>query len=246
LTFSLDDAQVAVSSAVAESIPLRRRRRVTIVVHGLQMQRIESASAERDSMRAELLAMPGQLLVGTIANLRPQKGYEVFLRAARIVRDEDLPVRFISVGHGPELASIQAIRHRLNLDEDFIMLGNRSDALSVAAAFDIFVLASHFEGLPVAVMEALALGVPVVATRVGGVPEVVHEGVEGLIVPTGRPDLLADAIRKLVLNPNLRSEMAEAARQRGRTYDIAAAAARIESIYREVLALPAGKWQPSL
>jgi glycosyltransferase involved in cell wall biosynthesis len=138
------------------------------------------------------------------------------------------------------------VRHRLDLDEEFLLLGARVDALRVAAAFDIFVLASHFEGLPVAVMEALALGVPVVATRVGGVPEVVREGVEGLIVPTGRPDLLAAAIRQLILDPDLRSEMAEAARRRGRSYDITVAAANLESLYREILAAPPGHWRPSL
>lgn len=246
LTFSLDDAQIAVSSAVADSIPLRRRRRLTVLIHGLQMAGIDSASAQRAATRAEFGIAPGELLVGTVANLRPQKGYEVFLSAARMIRDDGLAVHFISVGHGPEEASIRAVRHRLDLDEEFLLLGARVDALRVAAAFDIFVLASHFEGLPVAVMEALALGVPVVATRVGGVPEVVREGVEGLIVPTGRPDLLAAAIRQLILDPDLRSEMAEAARRRGRSYDITVAAANLESLYREILAAPPGHWRPSL
>lgn len=245
LTFALDDAQIAVSSAVADSIPPRRRRRLDVLIHGVHMTGIEEAAAQRAETRVELGVGPGEALVGTVANLRPQKGYEVFLRAASMLRDEGLPVHFISVGHGPEEASIQAVRHRFGLDEEFLMLGARVDALRVAAAFDVFVLASHFEGLPVAVMEALALGVPVVATRVGGVPEVVREGVEGLIVPTGRPELLAAAIRQLVLDPDLRSAMGNAARDRGRSYDIKVAAARLESIYREVLARPPGKWKPS-
>jgi L-malate glycosyltransferase len=244
LTFSLDDAQIAVSSAVADSIPPRRRHRVNVLVHGLRIPPIDAAIVQRDSARAEFGIGADELVVGTVANLRPQKGYEVLLHAARIIRDEGLPVRFISVGHGPEEASIRATRHQLGLDKDFLMLGARSDALRVAAAFDVFVLSSHFEGLPVAVMEALALGVPVVATRVGGVPEVVRAGIDGLIVPTRRPDLLAAAIRQLVLDPDQRSVMAEAAKLRGRRYDIAAAAARLESIYREVLAVPPGHWRP--
>jgi glycosyltransferase involved in cell wall biosynthesis len=106
----------------------------------------------------------------------------------------------------------------------------------VMAAFDLFVLASHYEGLPLALMEALVLGVPVVATRVGGIPEGVTDGVEGLLVPPSRPDLLAHAIETLARDPELRARMSTAAADRGRAFDIRGSARTMEGIYRAVVA----------
>jgi glycosyltransferase involved in cell wall biosynthesis len=95
-------------------------------------------------------------------------------------------------------------------------------------------LASHYEGYPIAIMEALAVGLPIVATSVGGVPEGVRDGVEGLLVPPKRPDLLAEAIEALVADPARRAAMAVAAAERGRGYDIESAVARTEQIYRDI------------
>jgi glycosyltransferase involved in cell wall biosynthesis len=110
--------------------------------------------------------------------------------------------------------------------------------MQVAAGCDIFALASHYEGLPVAIMEALAVGLPIVATNVGGVPEAVREGIEGLIVPPHRPDLLADAIESLVDDPRRRRQMGRAARQRAHDYDIEAAVRRTEELYLDVCSRP--------
>jgi glycosyltransferase involved in cell wall biosynthesis len=94
-------------------------------------------------------------------------------------------------------------------------------------------------------MEALALGIPVVSTLVGGVKRAVRDGVEGWVVPVARPDLLAEAIQKLVVDPNQRARMSEAARERGAQLDVRHAARRIEQIYREVLDVPPRRWKPA-
>ena len=101
---------------------------------------------------------------------------------------------------------------------------------------DIFCLASHHEGLPIALMEALALGVPAVATRVGGVEEVVTDGKEALLVPAHRPDLLAAALLDLVRDAERRASMAALALARGETLDAPSTVATIEAVYREVVA----------
>jgi glycosyltransferase involved in cell wall biosynthesis len=170
-----------------------------------------------------------------VAHFRKQKGYPVLLSAARRVLDQGLPVRFVAVGRGPQEDDIRASHARLELGDRFLLMGFREDATRVMAAFDVFVLASHYEGLPLALMEALVLGIPVVATNVGGIPEGVTSGVEGLLVPPSRPNLLAEAIATLARDPDLRARMSEAAAERGRIFDIRGSARAVEAHYRGVI-----------
>jgi L-malate glycosyltransferase len=236
LTYRLDDANLAVSRTVTDSIPPRLRAEVRVVIQGIFPERVRDQLRHRDEVRAELGIGPDEVVVGTVAHFRPQKGYPILLGAARRVVDSGLPVRFVAVGRGPQEADIRAIHSRLGLGDRFLLTGFREDATRVMAAFDVFVLASHYEGLPLALMEALVLGVPVVATRVGGIPEGVTDGQEGLLVPPSRPDLLAHAIETLVSDPDLRARMSEAAADRGRAFDIRGSARTVEALYREVVA----------
>ena len=235
LSLPLDRARLAVDEAVRASMPARHRDRTEVVVHGVALSRMGEHVARRDKTRAELGVAPGEVLVGIVANLRPGKGYETLLAAARQLVDEGLPVRFAAVGVGPLEAEIAAVHRRLGLGDRFLLLGGRHDALRVLAAYDVFVLPSHFEGFPVAVMEALALGVPVVASAVGGIPQLVTEGVEGLLVQPGDQAGLAGAVAALVGDPGRRATMAEAARRRASTLDIGTSVRRIEAVYDEVL-----------
>ena len=114
----------------------------------------------------------------TVANLRDDKNYPGLIEAARLVVERGAPVRFATAGQGPLEAQIRELRRRSGLGERFALLGYRDDATRLIAAADLFVLASHHEGLPVTVMEALTLGVPVVAPAVGGLPEVVTSGTQ--------------------------------------------------------------------
>ena len=173
-------------------------------------------------------------MVGTVANLRPVKGYpDLLAAAARVI--EVLPdTRFVAVGQGPQEAEIRALHARLGLGERVKLLGYRRDAVRVIGACDVFCLASRHEGLPVALMEALALGLPVVATGVGGVTEVVDDGVEGLLVAPGRPDLLAAALLEVLGDADRRHHLAEAAARRGAALSIERAVRRTEAVYEEL------------
>jgi glycosyltransferase involved in cell wall biosynthesis len=236
LTYPLDDAHITVSRAVHDSIPaLLRRRRHDVVVHGVPLERVREELAHRDAMRRELGVDDDEVLVGTIANMRTQKAYPDLMKAARQVLDGGANVRFVAVGRGQLEDEIRGKHSALGLGDRFLLLGYREDAARVLGACDLFVLASLFEGLPVSLMEALALGVPVVATAVGGVPELITEGEEGLLVPPSRPDLLAAAIEKLVGDPRLRLRMAEAARRRSAAVDVRRAARDIEEMYIELI-----------
>jgi glycosyltransferase involved in cell wall biosynthesis len=234
-TFPLDDAQIAVSPAVKDSLPERTRRRTRVVIHGIDLDRTRADSRFRDEIRKEMGIPEGEMVVGTVANFRAQKDYPNLLDAARYLLDRGLHVRFVAVGQGPLERQIRAEHRRLGFGDRFILAGYRADAARVLAACDVFVLASLFEGLPVALMEAMALGRPVVATAVGGVPEFVSDGVEGLLVPPAAPDALAIALEALLRDPARRRRMGAAAERRAETFDIRKAIGSIESLYLEVV-----------
>ena len=231
-TFPHGDAWLAVSDEVRASIPKHLQRRVEVVVQGIVLDDVDRSPEQREAVRAELDIRPDEVAVATIANFRSQKGYPDLLNAARRLADRGVPARFIVVGQGPLEGEIRELHASLGLGRYVELLGYRPDAIRVLSGCDMFALSSHYEGYPIAIMEALAVGLPIVATKVGGVPEGVREGVEGLLVPPHRPDLLAEAIEALVLDPGRRARMSAAAAERGRGYDITAAMSRTEEIYR--------------
>jgi glycosyltransferase involved in cell wall biosynthesis len=235
-TWRLDDAHIAVSEAVRRSLPPALRARSEVVLHGIDVAAARAERGNREFVRKELGLPADALVVGTVANLRAIKGNADLLAAARRVVDEDPDVRFVTVGQGPQEAELRALHERLGLGDRLLMLGHRPDAIRLMGGCDVFCLASRHEGLPVALMEALALGLPVVATAVGGVPEVVEDGVEGVLVPPRRPDALADALLALARDPDRRRRMAEAAAARGERLAISATVARVEQLYAELVA----------
>ena len=231
ITFPLDDVHLAVSDDVRRSVPFRLRPRVQTVVHGTAVDAARAVRSQRTEVRAELGFGPDDVVVGTVANFRAQKGYPDLLAAVRIVADRVPRLHVVAVGQGPLEAEIRARHAELGLGDRFRFLGYRDDALRVLAACDIFTLASLYEGYPVALMEALAVGLPVVATAVGGVPDAVRQDVEGIVVPPSRPDLLAAALEELAIDPARRERMAAAALERGLQYDIVHAVRHIEATY---------------
>jgi len=241
LTSPLDDARLTVSAAVRASLPGPIRQRSHVVLQGIELEEVQAQRAERAAVRAELGLDPDALVVGTVANLRAQKAYPDLLAAAVDVLRSQPDTRFVAAGQGPLEAEIRALHARLGLGDRFLILGHRPDAIRVMAACDVFVLASHWEGLGVAVMEALALGLPVVATAVGGVPEVVEDGREGLLVPPNRPTQLANAILTLLTETETRQRMAAAAAQRGAQLSIDTAVRRTEAMYHELALASPGR-----
>jgi glycosyltransferase involved in cell wall biosynthesis len=153
-------------------------------------------------------------VVGMIANLNRYKDHPTFLTAAAEVALLFPAVRFLLVGEGSMRPSIEARMVELGLEEYIVLAGARSDIPAVLSAIDIFVLASHEEGLPNSILEAMAAGKPVVATNVGGVAEAVEDGVTGLLVPHADPAALASAIRRLLADPGEAAAMGRAGRER--------------------------------
>ena len=234
-TSGLDAADVAVSEVVHSTLPDRARRRTVTVTHGIDLAGVRAARAQRDAVRAELGLAADEIVVGTVANFRAQKDYPNLLAAARLLADRRVPVRIVAVGQGPQEEETRALHAALGLGDRVILTGRRDDAVAVMAACDAFVMASNNEGLPVAIMEALALGLPVVSTAVGGIPEAITDGTDGILVPARHPEALATALTRIVEDPALRARLAAGAAAAGDQYDIRTTTARLEAIYREVL-----------
>ncbi len=235
LTYGLDSADIAVSRIVNETLTPRRRARTEVLIHGIQLDEARSQMALRSSIRNELGVTPDEFVVGTIANFRAQKDYPNLLEAARLLKERGVPIRIIAVGQGPLEEEMRALHDSMALGDRVLLLGQRDDAVAVLGACDAFVMASKNEGLPVAIMEALALGLPICATSVGGIPEAVTDGVEGLLVSPSDAAALASALTRLASDPALREQLAAGAREAGERYDIRTAVTRIEQIYRGVL-----------
>ncbi len=238
-TISRDRALIAVSDAAYAALPRALQRRARVVVHGVDLSTSRAMADRREEVRAEVRAelevRGDELLAVTVAGLRSEKGYDVLLQTARYLVDRGLPILFAAAGSGPLEKELGARRTALGLDGLFRFLGHRDDALELMTAADLVVLPSHQEGLPVVLMEATSVGTPIVATAVGGVPQVITDGLNGLVVPPGRPDLLADAIERLATDPDLRDRLGKQASADSVRFDVARAGAEIESIYRQIL-----------
>jgi glycosyltransferase involved in cell wall biosynthesis len=238
-TIGLDDALVTVSEASRQGLPKALRPRAQVVIHGVDVSRSAQMRTERERIRREvrdeLGVRPDDALVLAVANLRPEKGYEILLEAARTLLAGGAPVSFASVGYGPLTDELHRMHSDLGLGDRFRFLGPRDDVLRLMTGADVFVLSSHHEGLPVAVMEATSAGLPLVLTTVGEIPGLFTDGVDALLVPPGRADLLAIALERLVRDDAFREELGKAVLDRSALFDVTSAAREVEEIYRRLL-----------
>ena len=193
--------------------------------------------ASRERVRHELGAGPADLLLGTVGRLdEPKKGLPVFLAAARILA-RDLPrVRFAVVGDGPARAAIEARATREGVSHRTVFAGTRRDIPAVMSALDLFVQPSLWEGFGVTLLEAMVAGRPIVASRVGGMPEVVRDGETGLLVPPGDPGALAAACAALLRDRDRAARLGHAGRKRVEAeFGIDRLVAELASLYRSIL-----------
>jgi glycosyltransferase involved in cell wall biosynthesis len=221
-------AILANSHAVARRLQRERVRsgKVTVIHNGLDLDAFPAAASREPRRR-----------VIVVANLRPEKGYDVLIEAAGRVLRQFPDARFECVGTGPQLASIQAALAAGGISGAFTFFGQRDDVPALLGAADIFVLPSRSESLPNAVLEAMAAGLPVVASAVGGVPEIVDDGRTGLLAPAGDAAALADRLCRLMNDAPLAARLGEAARREVRErYSFDRMVAAVDALYVRELA----------
>jgi glycosyltransferase involved in cell wall biosynthesis len=178
-------------------------------------------------------------LVGVVARLQPEKGVADLLKAAVHVSKISPQVRFLVVGDGPLREELLALAKRIGVEERVRFLGHRTDAWALVGLMEVLVVPSVTEGSPLIVLEAMATGVPVVASAVGGIPDQIRHDKEGLLVPPGDTGALGEALLNLLRDPALARRLGEAGRRRA-TSEFAhpTMVRRIEDVYRDALGQP--------
>jgi glycosyltransferase involved in cell wall biosynthesis len=194
-------------------------------------------------VRAELQISPDCLVVAIISKLWEGKGHQVLFEAWKKIQDRWRTAagpkpKLLVVGEGPLDAALRQSATALNIATSVVFTGFRSDIPDVTAAIDVAVLPSAFEGMGRVVLEALAAGKPVVASRVGGIPDLIRHGDNGFLVPPNEVSILADSIELLLRDSRLRKVMAaSAASSLERKHTASAMVEDIHAFYDEVAAL---------
>ena len=189
----------------------------------------------RARARRTLGLREGALVIGTVGNLTPKKDHRTLLEATARAAMQHREVQLVLIGSGPLERAVRDDARSLGLTDHVVFAGARDDVAELLPAFDVFALSSRNEGLPISLLEAMAAGIACVATSVGGVPEIIDNGNEGLLVPAGDAVALAEALSTLLRAPDLRDAIGARAVQTARRFDMADAARRTEAVYRDAL-----------
>ena len=206
---------VAVSEATARFLKDERgvpEDRIQVIPYGVDLTKYTTEKSTR--MRKELGFSPKETIVGVVARLEPQKGHVYLIEAAQKIIDMFPRVKFVFIGKGGLREELEEKIRKAGLSEHFVFLGFREDVSMVLRAVDIFALPSLFEGLPNVVLEAMAAGKPVVASAVDGSVEAVVEGETGFLSPPKDTDALAQALLRLLKDPDLARQMGLNGRKR--------------------------------
>ena len=204
---------------------------------GIDLERFSTRPVgfDRSGIRASLHLPNHAFLIGSVGRLEPVKGHAYLLQAFATLAPRFPALYLALVGDGELADALRASAQRSGIADRVLFLGWWDDVTVLLQAFDLFVLPSLNEGMGRALVEAMAAGLPIVASRAGGIPEVLEDGEAGLLVEARSAPGLAQAIEELLLNPVRRVRLGTAARERARAYSVEAMLRKIEALYRELL-----------
>jgi glycosyltransferase involved in cell wall biosynthesis len=210
------DRIAAISMAVRDALVQSGvdARKIDVVPSGIEPSP-EPDPMRRSELRRALGCGEGDVAAITVSALAPGKGHETLLRAAAVATEAAPGLKLWLAGAGPLKTRLEAEARALGLEPSVQFLGFRTDIPSLLHAADFFCLATQSEGLGSSILEAMSAGLPVVATRVGGVPEIVEEGVTGILVPASHPGALATALARMAGDRGLRETMGARGREQG-------------------------------
>jgi glycosyltransferase involved in cell wall biosynthesis len=207
-----DDLLIAECEASREFLVHRlgyKPAKVLTIRNGVDLAGWPVSKVDRQKRRMELRLNSGEILIGAVGRLDKQKGFATLIEAMSRLKKTDL--RCVILGEGPERAHLEALIRKHELEKHVWLYGERADIVTWLSAFDIDCLPSLWEGLPNTLLEAMALGLPVVASAVDGVPEVIDNGKTGVLVPPASPAALAKALKDLADHPERRASLGAAA-----------------------------------
>ncbi len=206
------------------------------VVHsGIDLNRFSNLSVDPTAMKKRLGIPEDNMVVGTTGRLTHVKGHRYLIEAAGKVLDVRLDTTFVFLGDGELLNELKDMVTKLDIEENVKFLGWRDDVAEVMSVFDIFVLPSLNEGMGRVLVEAMALGKPIVASDVGGIPDLVVNGENGFLVPVGNVGSLADGINRLIQSSGMRKKMGRCGKKIAADYSADAMVQKIDRLYWELL-----------
>ena len=239
LNANLADRIIAVSTEVREyqiEFTGISTDKIVVIENGVNIQRFASKKDAGLSLRNEFKIAQDAPLIGIIGRLQPQKDHSNFLKAAALIKDKVPNARFMIVGDGLLRDQLLAQTNMLNLKDSVIFCGIRRDIPSVMASFDVLVISSKWEGLPVTLLEGMAAYKPIVSTAVGGIPGVVSDRESGLLVPSEDSFALANACLNLLQNPVLTRSLTSVAFDRvKKEFSLDTMIGKILKLYEELL-----------
>lgn len=221
-------------------IRIRRERvpadRIVLIPNGVTVPNVPRDPEQARLARTAFGLAADTPVIGSVGRLVVEKGYEHLLTALKLARDEVPDLRWLAIGTGPLESELAARARLLGLEDVVIWAGLRQDVDRILPTMDLWVMSSVEEGLPVALLEAMAAGCPIVSTSIGGIPDAVTDGQEALLVPVADPAAMAAAIVGLLADRRRACTLGDAARSRCLAeYSIQSVVRRIEAIYREEL-----------
>ncbi|MFL7792301.1 MAG: glycosyltransferase family 4 protein [Anaerolineae bacterium] len=212
------------------------RDKYVTIRSGIELHSFRQPTRPREAVRAELSIPPDASVVGTVTRLSPQKAPLDFVAAAAQVAAQRPDVHFVVVGDGPLRAEVEAQIAAAGFTDRFHLTGLRRDVPDLLHSFDVFALTSLWEGLPRVLPQAMAAGLPIVATAADGNAEAVEDGVNGLLTPPGDPQALAEGVLRLLDDPALATQMSAAGRERADEFGARKMVDDIAALYETLLA----------
>ncbi|MFB3921519.1 MAG: glycosyltransferase [Terriglobia bacterium] len=230
------DRVISVSPEMSRRLALEfDPRKLVTIPNGVDLEVVGSRFTVQEA-KERLGIPPESPVIGTAGRLEAVKRLDIFLRAATAIRGERATTRFVIAGEGREMASLKSLAGRLGITEAVRFLGHRDDIYDVVRAFDLLVLSSDHEGLPMILLEAQCLGVAVVARAVGGIPDVIRDGVNGLLVDSSDPRDLARVCCAALSDEGRRQRLAESGtRLVAENYSASATARQVAQLYSSLV-----------
>jgi glycosyltransferase involved in cell wall biosynthesis len=229
---------IAVSHAVCEHLVAQGMpvSRISVIYNGIELDRYREPP-DAGLVRARMGLAPGESLIGAVGRLGPEKGHSYLIEAmALLIKREGLQARLLIVGEGRNRPVLLQTARRCGIADRVTLMGFQRDVMPYEAALDLFCLPSLKEGLSLSALEAMALSKPVIASRVGGTPEVVADGETGLLVEPANPEALARALSELLRDRERAQRMGAAGRARvERLFDLERSVDQVEEVYRRLV-----------
>lgn len=210
------DHIIACSNAAKEIITNHERvdtRKITVIYNGTSINKFKLQSIKQREQIRKTLGIEDKIVLSFTARLRPAKGHKYLLEAISIIKNQYPRVVLLLIGDGVLRYELDTLTRQLNIESNVRFLGQRTDIPDLLSVTDIYVHSSVEEGFGIAIIEAMAAGLPVVATNVGGIPEIITNNINGILVPSENPQAFVDSISYLIEHPKNRKILAEKGKQ---------------------------------